>query len=262
MSSRHAYRAQAQRYDQTRAASPSVLAPLREALRGAPGPELLDVGGGTGNYAAALREEGWAPTVLDATPEMLAHAATKGLPTVAGDAAALPFGDASFDAVMLVSMIHHVEDWPAALREAARVVRPCGHVAVMCWTREHAERVMWLHEYFPSTRAWMLAIHEPLAALTAPLPGARAIPLFFEDIEDKSVGALQRHPELLLDPATRAQTSYFERLADRAPDELAQGSERLRADLAAGRDPNARIAAARAEIGDATVIAWVRPPAA
>jgi hypothetical protein len=80
------YSKQAHAYDTTRAASPSVLAPLRQALAGAPGPALLDVGGGTGNYAAALAEDGWQPLVLDRSPEMLAHAAAKGLQTVHAEA--------------------------------------------------------------------------------------------------------------------------------------------------------------------------------
>ena len=57
------YSRQAETYDATRAASPSVLAPLREALAGAPGRVLVDVGGGTGNYAAALAKDGWEPLV-------------------------------------------------------------------------------------------------------------------------------------------------------------------------------------------------------
>ena len=50
------YTRQAERYDETRAASPSVLAPLREALHGAPGRRLADIGGGTDNYALGLSE--------------------------------------------------------------------------------------------------------------------------------------------------------------------------------------------------------------
>ena len=50
------YGTQARTYDQTRSASPSVLRPLREAIGPHPPPPrtpLLDVGGGTRNYAAA-----------------------------------------------------------------------------------------------------------------------------------------------------------------------------------------------------------------
>jgi len=76
------YSSQARTYDETRAASPSVLGPLREALAGAPGPRLVDVGGGTGNYARALQDEGWEPLVVDREPAMLARAAAKGLETL------------------------------------------------------------------------------------------------------------------------------------------------------------------------------------
>jgi ubiquinone/menaquinone biosynthesis C-methylase UbiE len=72
------YSRQAVRYDETRSASPSVLRPLREALAGAPGRRLADIGGGTGNYAAALRREGWEPVVVDRSPDMLGRAAPKG----------------------------------------------------------------------------------------------------------------------------------------------------------------------------------------
>jgi ubiquinone/menaquinone biosynthesis C-methylase UbiE len=112
------YSNQAQGYDSTRAASPSVLAPLREALAGAPGRALLDVGGGTGNYALALAGHGWQPTVVDRSAQMLAQARAKGLETVRANATRLPFADASFDAAMLVSMLHHVDDPDRALAEA------------------------------------------------------------------------------------------------------------------------------------------------
>src|SRR3954469_15992340 len=104
------YTNQARTYDETRAASPSVLGPLREALAGAPGRRLADIGGGTGNYSRALREDGWDPVVIDREPGMLARAAGKGLETIEADARTLPLEDASVDAAMLVSMLHHVED--------------------------------------------------------------------------------------------------------------------------------------------------------
>jgi SAM-dependent methyltransferase len=243
------YGNQARSYDSTRSASPSVLEPLREALRGAPGRRLLDVGGGTGNYALALRDEDWDVVVSDRSPEMLARAAAKGLETVVADAQALPFADASFDALICVSMLHHVDDRSRALAEQRRVLRPGGRGALMLYTREDIEDA-WYHHYFPSTRSWMDASHPPLAELMDLLPGARRIELVFRDLQDASLAALSAFPDKVLDPAWRAQTSYFERLARDHPDELTAGLVRLRADIEAGNPPQGQ--------GTATVLAWTK----
>jgi len=257
---RHVYDRQAETYDSTRGASPSVLGPLREAL-GRPRGErrLLDVGGGTGNYALALREDGWDPLVVDLNAAMLARAAAKGLPTLQADAAALPLPDASADAVMLVAMLHHVPDWRAALGEARRVLRPGGRLALMGWTREHMRRVTWLSDYFPVMHAGLAREHPTLAELERELPGARLVRVEFDDLADACLAALQRRPELVLDPGWRRQTSYFEKLETRHPDELRAGLARLRADLDAGENPDDRVAAARRRWGDAAVLAWAKP---
>ena len=244
------YSNQARTYDETRAASPSVLGPLREALAGAPGRRLADIGGGTGNYAQAMRDEGWDPVVIDREPAMLARAAAKGIETIEGDAQQLPLPDGAFDAAMLVSMLHHVEDPAAALAEAERVLRPDGRLALMVFTREDVED-SWLSDYFPSTRAWMLETHSTRDELRALLPGARRIEVAFRDLEDGSLAALSAYPEKLLDPAWHRQTSYFERLARDHPDELRSGLARLRADLDAGRAPR--------RPGLASVFAWAKP---
>lgn len=259
MTTRHVYDRQAETYDTTRGASPSALGPLREALAGAPGRALLDIGGGTGNYARALREEGWDPLVIDVNVAMLARARAKGLRTLHADATALPLPDESADAAMLVSMLHHVPDWRAALHEAQRVLRPGGRLALMGWTREHMEHVTWLRDYFPSMDYWLTLDHPSLAELETELPGARLLQVEFKDLKDGSLSALQRQPGLMLDPAWRSQTSYFEKLELRFPEELAAGLARLRTDLDAGENPDARVAAARAEWGDAVVLAWIKP---
>lgn len=244
------YTNQARTYDETRAASPSVLGPLRETLAGAPGRRLADIGGGTGNYSRALRDEGWDPVVVDREPAMLARAAGKGLETIEADAQKLPLPDASVDAAMLVSMLHHVEDQAAALSEARRILRPGGHLALMAFTREDTA-ASWLSDYFPSTRAWMLEAHATCDELLALLPGARRIEVVFRDLQDGSLAALQAFPEKLADPSWHRQTSYFERLARDHPDELESGLARLRDDVAAGRAPR--------DPGLASVFAWVKP---
>jgi SAM-dependent methyltransferase len=244
------YSSQARTYDETRGASPSVLGPLREALEGAPGRRLVDVGGGTGNYSLALRAEGWDPLVVDREPAMLAKAAAKGLETLEGDAQRLPLADECADAVMLVSMLHHVEDQAAAIAEAKRILRPRGRLVLMGWSYEDVSDA-WMGDYWPSTRAWIVESHPPLAAWMGLLPGARRIAVVYRDLEDGSLAALGACPEKLADPRWHRQTSYFERLRRDHPEELRAGLERLRADIDAGRAPRTP--------GRATVLAYEKP---
>jgi SAM-dependent methyltransferase len=243
------YSRQAERYDETRSASPSVLRPLRKALGGAPGHRLADIGGGTGNYALALRREGWGPVVVDRSLEMLARAAAKGLETVAADAQRLPFDDATFDAAMMISMLHHVEDRGAALDEARRILKPGGRLVLMGFTGEDAG-TLWILDYFPSSRPWMEATHPPRAAILEELPGSWLLPFVFEDMHDGSLAALSADPERVLQAAERGETSYFERLQRDHADELQAGLARLRKDIAAGRAPS--------RPGTATVFSWTK----
>ncbi|WP_234402804.1 class I SAM-dependent methyltransferase [Halarchaeum acidiphilum] len=82
---------------------------------------VLDLAGGTGRTADALRERSDANpdldvTVLDAARGMLREARAKDLPVVRGDATRLPVADASVDAVVATDALHHL-DAPAAIRE-------------------------------------------------------------------------------------------------------------------------------------------------
>ncbi|HZS15067.1 MAG TPA: class I SAM-dependent methyltransferase [Candidatus Dormibacteraeota bacterium] len=244
------YSGQAERYDRTRAASPSVLDPLRAALGGTPGGTLLDVGGGTGNYAVPMRADGWDVVVVDRSAAMLARAAAKNLTAVRGDALHLPFAGGAVAAAMLVAMLHHCGDPQRALSEAMRVVRPGGRVAVMAWAREDIAE-SWTASYWPSSRAWMIPTHPPLADLLAWLPGATRTEVRWTDLCDGTLAALESHPELVLDPAWRLQTSFFERMHRDHPAELESGLARLAADVAAGTPPRRQ--------GRASMLAWVKP---
>jgi SAM-dependent methyltransferase len=88
--------------------------------------KLLDVGCGTGAHTAGLADRGWDVTGVDVSEDMLRRARERGLSVVHADAAALPFENASFDAV--VSMWTHtdVSDFPPVVAEVARVLRPTG----------------------------------------------------------------------------------------------------------------------------------------
>jgi demethylmenaquinone methyltransferase/2-methoxy-6-polyprenyl-1,4-benzoquinol methylase len=114
---------------------------VREALAGRPASEcaVLDVATGTGDLALALRDAGvGSVTGLDFSAAMLAEAARKargsaerGIVWVAGDAMALPFADASFDAVTVAFGLRNMPSYEGALREMARVLRAGGRLVCL-----------------------------------------------------------------------------------------------------------------------------------
>lgn len=257
---RHDYSEQADRYDRSRGVSTAVLDSVTAALAGAPGRVLLDVGGGTGNYAAALRAQGWAPLLIDASPQMRQIAQGKGLPAIPGEAASLPFGDATFDAVTMISMLHQAANWRQALGEARRVLRPHGCLAVVLLTADHIKEVSWAYDLFPAMRDFALPHRPSLAQLRRELPGATVTPVWFDDLSDASIAALCAFPEAMLDPHLRRQTSFFGRLERDHPRQLQAGLVTLRSWLDSGRHPGQERAEARSRLGDASVIAWQATP--
>ena len=97
-----------------------------------PGSRVLDVATGTGAVARELLARGCTVIGLDQSPGMLAEArrALDGrAELVEGSAEALPFPDASFDALTVTYLLRYVDDPGATLRELTRVVRPGGVLA-------------------------------------------------------------------------------------------------------------------------------------
>jgi ubiquinone/menaquinone biosynthesis C-methylase UbiE len=93
-------------------------------LLGAGSGTLLDVGCGTGSYTAALAEHGWEVTGVDISEDMLRRARERGVTAVHADATALPFEDASFDAVVSVLTNTDLDDLAGVVAEIVRVLRP------------------------------------------------------------------------------------------------------------------------------------------
>lgn len=111
----------------------------------APPATVLDVGGAAGRYALPLTAQGYAVHLLDPVPlhvqqaRTASEAASRSLASVLlGDARALPFADASADAVLLLGPLYHLTeraDRLRALREARRVLRPGGAVVAAAISR-------------------------------------------------------------------------------------------------------------------------------
>jgi SAM-dependent methyltransferase len=185
--------------------------PARDAVLRLLGDEpgrLLDVGCGGGAHTAAVAERGWDVTGVDDSEGQLALARERGLAVLRADAAALPFDDASFDAVLSTWTHTDVDDFGAVAREAARVLRPGGPFVYVgahpCFVGPHsrfvgAEGVPELHPGYTRAgrytegpgispdglRAKVGATHVPLAAFVGAFVDAGLVLERFEELEGR-----------------------------------------------------------------------------
>jgi ubiquinone/menaquinone biosynthesis C-methylase UbiE len=110
---------------------------LRRYLPSPPA-RVLDVGGGPGVHAAWLADDGYEVVLIDPVPALVAQAqsatrqGSRGFDAKIGDARALDEPDGSIDAVVMLGPLYHLPEATqraAALREAARVLKPGGTLA-------------------------------------------------------------------------------------------------------------------------------------
>lgn len=90
---------------------------------------IADVGGGPGAYATWLTGLGHQVELLDPVALHVEQARAAGIETSVGDARALPWADAEFDAVLLLGPLYHLQAMTerlTALREARRVLTDGG----------------------------------------------------------------------------------------------------------------------------------------
>jgi len=106
------------------------------------GAEILEIGCGYGDGALLIaRRFGGARVVgvdidsglVEAARRKIAHpprwarqVAADPIAFLCGDATALSFADAAFDAAILFGMLHHVQQWRQAIAEVHRVLKPGG----------------------------------------------------------------------------------------------------------------------------------------
>lgn len=150
-----------------------------------------DLGCGTGQVATALAPNVARVVAIDASAEMLAAARRRlrDAPNVEvrrGDLEALPLEDGVLDVAITALVLHHLPDPAAAIREAARVLKPGGRLLVIDMLphdREEYKQQMghvWLGFSEGQIGTWMtgVGLDQITTRALAPLANARGPALF------------------------------------------------------------------------------------
>ena len=127
---------------------------LLEVLADMPPGRLLDIGTGTGRIAELLAPHAEHIVALDKSLDMLRVARARlqrlgpeKVELQQGELTDLPFPAHAFDTVLLHQVLHFAQDPALALREAARVTRPGGRIAVVDLARHELDELRTRHAH-------------------------------------------------------------------------------------------------------------------
>lgn len=110
---------------------------VRDFVKALPtGAKVLDIGCGNGKNMGIRKDIHM--TGLEQSSTLCEICAKKGLEVVQGDARSLPFPNNSFDAVIMIAVLHHLPpiEQRTALFEIKRVLKSGGVAMITCWAVE------------------------------------------------------------------------------------------------------------------------------
>lgn len=156
--------------------------PLLDAAGVRSGTRVLDLATGPGYVAARAVERGATPVGVDVAESMLTLARRRhpGLEFRRGEAEALPFPDASFDAAVGNFAILHIGRPERAVTELARVLAPGGNLALSTWDVPERARLLGVF------------VDAVAAAGASPSPDVPAGPDFFRFSDEEEFATLLR----------------------------------------------------------------------
>ena len=210
-----------QNYAGQRQPDPHFAAVIENALTGCE--SVLNVGAGTGSY------EPRSLTVVAVEPSwmMIEQRPIDAAPAIQARAEALPFRDASFDAVLAILTLHHWSDQAKGLAECARVAR--SRVVILTNDFEVCAK-FWLFEYFPELFRIDRNVFPPITRFAEVFDGVEIVPLPIPaDCRDGFLGAYWQRPRAYLNAAVRKSISTFSKIGD-----VASELQKLRTDIDMG----------------------------
>jgi SAM-dependent methyltransferase len=194
---------------------------VRRHLRPSPGLTLVDVGAGTGAFAAAFGAWFGLEVVAVEPSAAMREQIPPAIRALEGDAGALPLQDESADAAWLSLVLHHIPDLEAAAHELRRVLRPSAPVLIRQGFPGRCDRVE-LVRWFPET-ARMIETYPSVADTCDAFAAAGFRRVALEPVRETSGAGLA---DLLGQVDTLRQADTTMRLL--TEDEFRRGKERLR----------------------------------
>jgi SAM-dependent methyltransferase len=178
-------------------ANEPLYAAVLDALGARRGAALLDVACGSGYAARMAARLGATVTGIDITPELL-EIARERVPLgtfVLGPMDPLPFADASFDLASAFNAVQFAGDPAVAVREAHRVLRPGGRLALAGFAEPERNESTALHLALEPLRKAAAHQHLPYAS-SAPDGLERLLrDSGFADVSTGEVRLAWRHPD-------------------------------------------------------------------
>ncbi|MGW1060182.1 class I SAM-dependent methyltransferase [Micromonospora rubida] len=217
-------RADAAAFEATRHLNDDALGAWREAitryLDPQPGMRLLDLGCGTGSWSQAFRTWWPATDVLTVEPSAAMRERAIVPSVLAGDAADIPAGDASIDAVWLSTVVHHIPDLPAAAREIRRVLKSGAPVLIRSAFPGRHEGIT-LCRFWPEAITALNNNYPAVATIEAAFAASGFTTAGLEPVAQISAPSLQ-------EAATGLRREAHTLLQLISDDAYAKGAERLR----------------------------------
>jgi SAM-dependent methyltransferase len=213
-------------YAGTRREDPRLRARIHAALGDAR--TVVNVGAGAGSYEPRDRHV----IAVEPSDVMAAQRPPELAPAIRASAGSLPLRDGAVAAALALVTIHHWDaEREAGVRELRRVAR--GPVVIVTYDPRVSARMWLLADYLPEVAALDDAIF-PLPERVAEWLGGdvaiEPIPVP-SDCADWMLGSFWAHPERVLDPVARANTSGFARMDAAVVDRVVSAVE---ADLRSG----------------------------
>jgi SAM-dependent methyltransferase len=169
---------------------------------------LLEVGCGTGRFAARLqRRLGARFVAIDLSPRMVELARGRGVEARVGDVQELALDDGAFDCAFAGWMLYHVPDLDRALSELARVLAPGGRLVATTFGAEDMPEL------------WALVGGDPEPPLAFALEnGTELLARYFPRVECRRVESATVFPDAEAVRRYVAATPSRAHLAARVPD--------------------------------------------